>query len=123
MNEIKRPVNSHRAYHAHVYFDHQTLGFATGLCREAEERFRVKMGRVHEKLVGPHPKWSCQLKFTSKDFDELIPWLDENRDGLSILVHALSGNEWEDHTLYAYWLGESHALDLSVFEGTSERED
>lgn len=117
MKEIKRPVNSHRAYHAHVYFDAQTVVFASQLCREAGERFRVTIGRVHEKLVGPHPKWSCQIKFTSRDFDQLIPWLDENRNGLSVLVHALSGNELADHTEYAYWLGDPLKLDLSVFGG------
>lgn len=119
MKEIKRPVNSHRAYHAHVYFDAQTLEFASRLVHEAGERFPVKIGRVHEKLVGPHPKWSCQIKFTSHDFDQLVPWLDENRNGLSVLVHALSGDEIEDHTLYAYWLGDSLKLDLSVFDSSS----
>ncbi|MBR9786456.1 MAG: DOPA 4,5-dioxygenase family protein [Vibrionaceae bacterium] len=115
MIEIKRPVNSHRAYHAHVYFDHQTLAFATALCREAGERFCVKVGRVHEKLVGPHPKWSCQIKFTSNEFDELVPWLEQKRNGLSVLIHADTGNDLEDHTLHAYWLGERLELNLSLF--------
>ncbi len=116
MTTINRPVNTHRAYHAHVYFEQDTLDFATQLCNEAGETYRVKIGRVHQKLVGPHLKWSCQIKFTSKDFDQLIPWLDEHRSGLSILVHALSGDELEDHTTYAYWLGDPVPLDLSEFQ-------
>ena len=115
MNETKRPVNSHNAYHAHVYFDHDSLAFASALCKEAGERFKLKVGRVHEKLVGPHPRWSCQITFGTKDFDAFIPWLDEHRNGLSVLVHALTGNDLDDHTKYAYWLGESAELDLSMF--------
>lgn len=116
MTEVKRPINSHRAYHAHVYFEQETLQFATDLCHKAGELYPVTVGRVHQKLVGPHTKWSCQLKFTSRDFDNLVPWLDENRKGLSVLVHALSGDELEDHTTYAYWLGEAVPLDLSEFQ-------
>ncbi len=116
MTTIKRPVNSHRAYHAHVYFEQETVEFASNLCQKAGELYPVKVGRVHQKLVGPHSKWSCQIKFTSKDFDQLVPWLDSQREGLSILVHALSGDELEDHTIYAYWLGDPVPLDLSEFQ-------
>ncbi|MCA0934114.1 DOPA 4,5-dioxygenase family protein [Vibrio alginolyticus] len=115
MNKAQYPINSHDHYHAHVYFDQQSIAFAASLCEEAGRRFRVKIGRVHEKLVGPHPKWSCQIKFTSNEFDELIAWLDHNRNGLSVLVHADTGNDLEDHTLHAYWLGDSVELNLSMF--------
>jgi len=116
MNDVSRPINVHRAYHAHVYFEKETVEFASDLCHKAGDLFTVTVGRVHQKLVGPHTKWSCQLKFTSKDFDQLIPWLEEHRDGLSVLVHGLSGNELDDHTKYAYWLGEPIGLDLSQFQ-------
>lgn len=115
MNKAQYPINSHNNYHAHVYFDQQSIAFAASLCEEAGRRFNVKIGRVHEKLVGPHPKWSCQIKFTSNEFDELIAWLDQNRNGLSVLVHADTGNDLEDHTLHAYWLGDSVELNLSMF--------
>ncbi|CAE6933203.1 DOPA 4,5-dioxygenase family protein [Vibrio sp. B1FLJ16] len=115
MNKVQPPINSHNNYHAHVYFDQQSIAFAASLCKEAGRRFNVNIGRVHEKLVGPHPKWSCQIKFTSNEFDELIAWLDQNRNGLSVLVHADTGNDLEDHTLHAYWLGDSVYLNLSMF--------
>ncbi len=115
MNDIKRPVNSHKAYHAHIYYEKETLQFATSLCEKAGERFNLKVGRIHQQMVGPHPKWSCQITFGSKHFDELVPWLESNREELSVLIHALSGNDLEDHTIYAYWLGGSVELDLSMF--------
>ena len=67
--------------------------------------------------MGPHPRWSCQLAFDTTAFDDLITWLENNRDGLTILVHGLTGNDLEDHTTHAAWLGESVALDLSIFGG------
>ena len=115
MNNTKRPVNLHKAYHAHVYFDAKTLAFASELCKEAGERFNLSVGRVHEKPIGPHMKWSCQLSFGSKDFDAFVPWLDEKRNSLSVFIHALSGNDLDDHTIYAYWLGDSVELNLSMF--------
>ena len=113
-------ANQYAEYHAHVYFDADTVEQARALCQQAGERFDVTVGRVHEKNVGPHPRWSCQLAFDRADFDALIPWLDEERDGLSVFVHGRSGDDWVDHTDYAYWLGEPVALNLSFFERDRE---
>lgn len=117
MTDIKHPTNSHKAYHAHVYFEQETLSLATSLCEQAGEKFDVKVGRVHQKKVGPHPKWSCQITFGAENFDRLVPWLESNRAGLSILIHALTGNDLDDHTTHAYWLGDGLELDLSMFGG------
>ncbi|MEJ7928730.1 DOPA 4,5-dioxygenase family protein [Ramlibacter sp. AN1015] len=113
---MARPVNIHAAYHAHVYFDAQTVEQARALCSEAGRRFGVQVGRVHEKMVGPHPRWSCQLAFDSDRFEELIPWLDAHRGELDVFVHGLSGDELQDHTTHAYWLGREWPLDLSIFQ-------
>jgi DOPA 4,5-dioxygenase len=112
---VQRPHNLFEKYHAHVYFDETSVEQARALCSEAAERFGVVMGRVHQKRVGPHPRWSCQLAFDAAQFDGLIAWLDAHRDGLDILVHALTGHEVEDHTTHASWLGTPVELDLSHF--------
>lgn len=112
MEQTKRPVNLHKAYHAHVYFDKNTLEQATDLCQTAGKKFGLRVGRMHQRLVGPHTQWSCQIVFGRKSFDEFIPWLDQNRGGLNILIHALTGNDLEDHTTYAYWLGDSIEINL-----------
>ena len=75
----QRPDNRYAHYHAHVYFGPDTAAQARALCREAGERFRATVGRVHEREVGPHPHWSCQLAFDHTEFDRLIPWLEQNR--------------------------------------------
>ena len=112
----RTPVNIHPAYHAHVYFDAGSVEQARALCAEAARLFNVAVGRVHEKLVGPHPRWSCQLAFSAADFDRVVPWLDEHRAGLDVFVHGLSGDELKDHTEYAYWLGQEWPLDLRQFQ-------
>ena len=83
--------------------------------KEAGERFDLKVGRVHRKLVGPHPQWSCQLAFNSALFPEVISWLDQNRKGLNILIHGLTGEDLADHTDHASWLGTPQELVLSFF--------
>ena len=112
---IKRPRNDYPTYHAHVYFDEASVEQARELCAEAAAKFGVVMGRVHQKLVGPHPHWSCQLAFDSKQFEALIPWLDAHRGALNILVHGQTGNSLEDHTTHASWLGRPSELNLGVF--------
>lgn len=116
--KTKRPVNSHKAYHAHVYFDDDTKSLAREVCETAGEMFGLRVGRFHEKLVGPHPCWSCQITFGTKDFEHFIAWLDENRKGLAVLVHALTGDDLKDHTEFAYWLGDAVDLNLEVFGET-----
>lgn len=117
----RRPLNLHGAYHAHVYFDAGTVAQARRLTGEAGRLFRVAVGRVHEKNVGPHPRWSCQLAFSAAEFDRIIPWLDAHRAGLDVFVHGVSGDDLKDHTDHAYWLGNAWPLDLAMFrpEGSS----
>ena len=44
----------------------------------------------------------------------IVPWLMLNREGLSVLVHPLTGNDYDDHSLYALWLGTALSLDLEA---------
>ncbi|MGK7911366.1 MAG: DOPA 4,5-dioxygenase family protein [Synechococcus sp.] len=111
----ERPTNDYDCYHAHVYFDATSVDLASSLCERAGDLLNVKVGRLHQKLVGPHPCWSCQLAFDKTQFDAVITWLDNNREGLSIFVHGLSGDDLKDHTDGASWLGTAVPLNLSVF--------
>ena len=95
-----------RGYHAHVYFEASSIGQARALCEAAAARFALKMGRMHEKLVGPHPQWSCQLAMRAEMFGEVIPWLMLHREGLSVLVHPSTGDSYGDHLERSLWLGE-----------------
>ncbi len=113
------PVNHHKAYHAHIYFDEQNVARVTEICDRISQRFGLKVGRIHQKLVGPHPRWSVQILFSHRDFDGFIPWLDAERGNLDVLVHGVTGDDYKDHTDHAYWLGQPVKLDLSQFEARS----
>lgn len=102
-------------FHAHVYFDATTIDQARALCEAAREELGVEMGRVHEKPVGPHPDWSCQLAFPVERAGEVITWLALNRDGLVVFVHPETGDDLADHTRHAIWMGAIRELDTSIF--------
>jgi aromatic ring-cleaving dioxygenase len=101
-------------YHAHVYFDASSRQQAQALCEAAGKAFPVVVGRMHDNPVGPHPKGSCQLAFQPELFGRVIPWLLENRKGLTVFAHASTGDALKDHTEYVIWLGPSESLKLSA---------
>jgi len=105
-----------RQYHAHVYFDDTSLERAQALCAAAGEKFELRVGRMHERTVGPHPRWSCQLAFAPELFGAVVPWLTLHRDGLTIFVHPETGDDFKDHTQHALWMGEMLELDLSCLQ-------
>jgi len=103
-----------RGFHAHVYFDADTLAQARALCEAAAGQFPLKLGRMHQQPVGPHPDWSCQLAFKPEWFGELIPWLAMRRAGLVIFIHPISDNDLVDHRDRAIWMGAVRPLKLEV---------
>jgi DOPA 4,5-dioxygenase len=105
-------------YHAHVYFDAATRQSAERLCAEAGRLFKLTVGRMHDKPVGPHPRGSCQLAFDRAEFAAVIPWLIENRGGLTVFAHAETGDAIKDHTEHVLWLGPSETLNLAGLSRT-----
>jgi DOPA 4,5-dioxygenase len=104
-------------YHAHIYYDSATT-------RERAERLRArvaaefplaKLGRWHDELVGPHTRSMYQIAFPASLLATLLPWLMLNRDGLNVLLHPETGDDYRDHSAHAAWLGENLPLRLDVF--------
>src|SRR5208282_5181642 len=97
------------AYHAHVYYDPATTrGRADQLRRRVAAEFpQAKLGRWHDELVGPHSQSMYQIAFPSGMLASFLPWLMLNRDGLTILLHPETGNDYRDHT--------AHAVPLAAF--------
>jgi DOPA 4,5-dioxygenase len=102
-------------FHAHVYYDAATRAQALNLCETAGQKFGIKVGRMHDNPVGPHPRGSCQLTIGKEQFSAVIPWLVLNRGDLTVFTHAQTGNARKDHTAHVIWLGPSETLDLSQF--------
>jgi len=102
-------------YHAHVYFDAGSIETARRICIECRDRLGVELGRMHEKPVGPHPFWSCQLSFKPDTMADVVGWLALHREGLTVLVHPDTGHEMADHTDHAIWMGDIAPLNVSIF--------
>src|SRR5580658_3190916 len=105
-------------YHAHIYYDPDTT-------RAKAERLRVriaaafpaaKVGRWHDELVGPHPQSMYQVAFPAQVLEKFVPWLMLNRDGLTVLLHPETGDDYTDHSAHAAWFGAVLPLRLEVFK-------
>jgi len=107
-----------KGYHAHIYYDPAATKAAATRLREgvAASFPRATVGRWHDEAVGPHTVSMYQVAFAVDDFPELVPWLMLNRGGLDVLVHPLAGNAYDDHTIYAMWLGDKLPLKLDVLK-------
>jgi aromatic ring-cleaving dioxygenase len=102
-------------FHAHVYYDPPEHAEALKLCETAGKTFGVKVGRMHDNPVGPHPRGSCQLTIEKDKLAEALPWLVLNRGKFTIFTHAQTGNALKDHTQHVIWLGPSETLKLDQF--------
>ena len=110
-----------KAFPAHLYYqDEAGVEIAKQVAEQASELFDIRVGRFHQKPVGPHPVWSCQLSFTAETLGKIIPWLMLNRQSLDVFVHPITGDEYVDHTQGVSWLGKSYELDISQFMPPSE---
>jgi DOPA 4,5-dioxygenase len=108
-----RPVETIRSYHAHIYFDGaEQRRVAETLRAEIAERFTVRIGRWHDRPVGPHTRPMYQLAFLPQVFPLLVPWLMINRRDLAVLIHPNTGRPKADHLAHAIWLGE--ILDINA---------
>ena len=112
----KKPPTSVTAYHAHIYYDAKTTrARAARLRRRVAQEFpRAKLGRWHDELVGPHTQSMYQIAFPRGLLASFMPWLMLNRDGLDILMHPETGDDYRDHTAHACWLGATLPLNTGV---------
>jgi aromatic ring-cleaving dioxygenase len=108
-----------RDYHVHVYYDPATTRATAERLRErvAAAFPQAVLGRWHDALVGPHPQSMFQIAFPREMFAAFVPWLMLNRDGLTVLLHPGTGNDYADHSDHAAWLGEKLPLRLAVLKG------
>jgi aromatic ring-cleaving dioxygenase len=104
-------------YHAHIYYDpEKTRRRAARLRKRVAAKFpRARLGRWHDELVGPHPQSMYQIAFPRRLLARFVPWLMLNRDGLTVLLHPETGDDYRDHTVHAVWFGATLPLRIEVF--------
>jgi aromatic ring-cleaving dioxygenase len=105
-----------RDYHAHVYYDPASSRERAARLREcvAAQFPEATLGRWHDAPVGPHPQSMYQIAFPRALFPAFLPWLMLNHDGLTVLVHPETGDDYADHSEHAVWLGAMLPLRLDV---------
>lgn len=102
-------------YHFHIYFSNEQLGKLKELVEKLDAVDNIRIGRIWEYPVGPHPTGSCQISVRNQDFEKMLVWFLVERGGLDIFIHPLSGDEIKDHSDYAMWIGQSYQLNLEIF--------
>jgi DOPA 4,5-dioxygenase len=119
-----KPTPSITDWHAHVYFDADSRDAAWALRLVIERRFAealqsgaLRLGRFHERPVGPHPMWSFQLAFGSALLAPMLEWLTLNHRALDVFMHPNTGDALADHRDAAVWIGRSHELALKTLGG------
>jgi aromatic ring-cleaving dioxygenase len=105
-------------YHAHIYFPSADPASGAAYQQRVRERFGdlVAVGRFHDHAIGPHPISMFQVAFPAGHLEELFTWLIENREGRSVLIHPITGNDLVDHRDHALWLGAQLPLNLEFLE-------
>lgn len=101
-------------FHAHIYYSKETIEEARALRGLVGDVFRIALGTLHERPVGPHAVWSCQLTVPKDQFGEICSWLALNRGNLDIFVHPVTGDDLADHTRHVMWLGKAYPLNLNA---------
>jgi aromatic ring-cleaving dioxygenase len=100
-------------YHAHIYYDpEKTRPIAERVCAAVDGKFRIEIDGFRDGPVGPHPIANALVIFKPDQFDQVVPFLMLNREGLDVLVHPLTEDAVEDHSSFAIWLGNPVPLRL-----------
>ena len=115
MNPKDWPVKF-SVFHSHIYFNKETYSKAQNFHEDFKKlKIPKQLSEMHQHLMGPHPFWMFEVDFKTENFLEIIEFMQKHRNGLSILVHPLSGNALLDHTDYAMFLGQKEDLNLAIF--------
>jgi aromatic ring-cleaving dioxygenase len=99
-----------QSYHAHVYFDEDNYEKAALIRRWVAERFFVELGNWNLQPRGPHVTPSFYFGFTNDLLPVLVPWLQLNSLGLTILLHPNTDDPRSDHLYYALWVNRSQPV-------------
>jgi aromatic ring-cleaving dioxygenase len=99
-----------KSYHAHFYFDDDSYQRAALIRRWAGERFPVELGDWNLAPRGPHVTPSFYFGFTNELLPILIPWLQLNSLGLTVLVHPNTDDPRADHLYYTMWVNRSQPV-------------
>ncbi len=105
------------SYHFHLYFSHEQIPLARSIAQTLRDDFQLRVGTVWDRPVGPHPVNSCQITVGRENFEKVVSWLMQNRQGLDVFIHPEGEDDLRDHRDHVMWLGKSYELNLQIFKG------
>lgn len=111
-----------KSYHAHFYFDQDSYEKAALIRRWAGERFPVEMGDWNMQPRGPHTTPSFYFGFTNNLLPVVIPWVQLNSLGLTILLHPNTEDPRADHLYYTLWVNRSQPVNAYSMKAPRDKE-
>ena len=111
-------MSENRGFHAHIYYDPSTKPVAEKLRATIAAKFTARVGDLSDEPRGPHPIPQFVAIFETPEFQNIVPWLMLNRDGLDVLVHPLTESSYDDHSKNALWLGTPVPMRLDILRPT-----
>jgi aromatic ring-cleaving dioxygenase len=105
-----RPYTDIKSYHAHIYFDEDSYEKAALLRKWSAERFNIELGDWNHEPRGPHVTPSFYYGFTNDLLPSLVPWLQLNSLGLTILLHPNTDDPRADHLYYTLWVNRAQPV-------------
>lgn len=105
-----RPYTDIESYHAHIYFDEDTYDKAVLLRKWTADRFNVELGNWNHEPRGPHVTPSFYFGFANELLPVIVPWLQLNSLGLTILLHPNTDDPRADHLYYTLWVNRSQPV-------------
>ena len=111
-----RPYTDIKSYHAHIYFDEDNFHKAALLHKWAAERFVIELGNWNLAPRGPHVTPSFYFGFSNEQLHVIVPWLQLNSLGLTILIHPNTDDPRADHLYYTLWVNRSQPVNAYAMQ-------
>lgn len=118
--EKPRPYTDIKSYHAHFYFDEDSYEKAALVRKWSAERFSVELGNWNMEPRGPHVTPSFYYGFTNDLLPIIVPWLQLNSLGLTILLHPNTDDPRSDHLYYTLWVNRSQSVNAYSWKRKGE---
>jgi len=110
-------VSGVHGYHVHLYFERgkETEDTARLIAEEIKSQFADKIDEefTYKGLVGPHDGPNIALHFNKAGFADIVPWVQLNSKGLSVLIHPVTDDERKDHLEDSMWIGKARGFNMA----------
>ncbi len=110
---LRDPGQDITEFHAHVYFTPGSRPHAARLRESLLKNAALKIYTLSDGPRGPHLVTMFGVDIPKAHLPAVLGFLMLNHGDLAVLIHPVTANEVEDHTIHALWLGPPQPLDLS----------